>query len=151
MLKKILSITGKPGLYKIISHNAKNLIVEEVGTGKRMPLSSRDRVVSLGDIAIYTNSEDKPLGEVLDLVYDYKKGGEIDIKALVANKGLKEEFSKMLPDFDEDRVRDSDIKKLFSWYNLLTKNGFDKFTEPEEEEGKEANSEDKESIEDKEK
>lgn len=131
MLKEILAITGKPGLFKIVSHNGKTLIVEELGTGKRFPVSARERVVSLGDIAMYTESEDKPLGEILDAIFTKREGKEVDVKDLVFSKGLKESFENYLSDFDKERVHDSDIKKLYTWYNLLVKNGFTKFTEEE--------------------
>ena len=143
MLREILAITGKPGLFKIAAHSGKTLIVEDIQSGKKFPISPRDKVVSLGDIAMYTESDDKPLGEILDLIYAEEKGGKIDVKELVANKGLKDQFAKYLPDFDKDRVHDSDVKKLFSWYNLLVEKGFDKFTEEEtsEKEGKDSTEE----------
>lgn len=131
MLKEILAITGKPGLFKIVSHNGKTLIVEDLQSKKRFPVSARDRVVSLGDIAMYTDSDDKPLGEILDIIYSNEKGEKINIKEVIATNGLKSQFEKYVADFDKDRVHDSDIKKLFSWYNLLVDNGFTKFTEEE--------------------
>ena len=131
MLKEILAITGKPGLFKIVSHNGKTLIVEDLQSKKRFPVSARDRVVSLGDIAMYTDSDDKPLGEILDIIYSNEKGEKINVKEVIATNGLKSQFEKYVADFDKDRVHDSDIKKLFSWYNLLVDNGFTKFTEEE--------------------
>ena len=133
MLKEILAITGKPGLFKIVSHNGKTLIVEDLQSKKRFPVSARDRVVSLGDIAMYTDSDDKPLGEILDIIYSNEKGEKINVKEVIATNGLKSQFEKYVADFDKDRVHDSDIKKLFSWYNLLVDNGFTKFTEEEKE------------------
>ena len=132
MLKDILSITGKPGLFKIRSHNGRTLIVEDIQTGKKFPVSMRDKVISLGDIAMYQEDGEKPLGEILDTIYEIEKGEKLDIKQLVADGALKSKFEKYLPDFDRDRVRDSDVKKLFSWYNLLVSSGFDKFTAPTE-------------------
>lgn len=134
MLKEILAITGKPGLFKIVSHSGKSLIVEDLVSGKRFPISMRDRVVSLGDIAMYTESDDKPLGEILDLVYAKEDGKKLDIKEIVAGEGLKTKFAEFVEDFDRERVHDSDIKKLFSWYNLLVDKGFTKFTEEEKDE-----------------
>lgn len=131
MLKEIIAITGKPGLFKILSHTGKTLIVEELTTGKRFPVSMRDRVVSLGDIAMYTEGDDKPLGEILDALYAKENGKPIDVKAVIAGEGLKGRFGVYVPDFDSERVHDSDIKKLFSWYNLLVEKGFNKFTEEE--------------------
>ena len=133
MLKEILAITGKPGLFRIKTHSGKSLIVEDIESCKRFPVSMRDKVVSLGDIAMYTTEDDKPLGEILDLIYVAEKGGSIDVKQLISEGKLKSQFEKYLPEFDKERVRDSDIKKLFNWYNLLVAAGFDKFTvEPEE-------------------
>ena len=134
-MKEILAITGKPGLFKIVSHSGKSLIVEDLGSGKRFPVSARDRVVSLGDIAMYTEGDDKPLGEILDLIYAKEDGKKIDVKEIVASGSLKDKFGSYLPDFDRERVHDSDIKKLFSWYNLLVGAGFTKFTKEEEKEG----------------
>lgn len=137
MLREIISITGRPGLYKLLSRGKGSLIVEEIGTGNRMPIHARDRVVSLGDISMYTESGDTPLGEILDKVYAGMEGKAIEVKALAADKKLKDTFGKMVEDFDRDRVHDSDIKKLFTWYNLLTANGFTEFADKEEEEAKE--------------
>lgn len=133
MLREILAITGKPGLFKIISQGNRMLVVEELKTGKRFPASSRDKVVSLGDIAMYTAGDDKPLGEILDLVYAHNEGKSIDVKKLIADGKLRDEFEAVLPDFDKDRVYDNDIKKLFTWYNILLENGYTKFTEEKEE------------------
>lgn len=132
MLREILAITGKPGLFKIISQGNRMLVVEELKTGKRFPASSRDKVVSLGDIAMYTDSDDKPLGEILDLVYAHNEGKSIDVKKLIADGKLRDEFEAVLPDFDKERVYDNDIKKLFTWYNILLENGYTKFTEEKE-------------------
>ena len=129
MLKEILAITGKPGLFKIVSHSGKSLIVEDLTSKKRFPVSQRDRIVSLGDIAMYTESDDKPLGEILDSVYAKQEGKALDVKEIITGEGLKAKFEAFVPDFDKDRVHDSDVKKLFTWYNLLISNGFTKFTE----------------------
>ncbi|MDE7180570.1 MAG: DUF5606 domain-containing protein [Muribaculaceae bacterium] len=138
MLREIIAITGKPGLYRLLSRSKGALIVEELGTGRRFPALGRDKVVSLGDIAMYTESGDTPLGEILDKVYAHAEGKPLDVKALAANKALKSEFAAIVEDFDRDRVHDSDIKKLFSWYNILISNGFDKFTEEETKQAGEA-------------
>ncbi|MDE6812195.1 MAG: DUF5606 domain-containing protein [Muribaculaceae bacterium] len=128
MLRTILAITGKPGLFKIISHGNRMLVVEELKTGKRTPVHARDKVVSLGDIAMYTEGDDKPLGEILDLVYAHQNGEKIDVKSM-DNDGLRSKFGEILVDYDRDRVYPSDIKKLFSWYNILLDAGYTKFTE----------------------
>lgn len=130
MLREIISITGKPGLYRLLSQGKGTLIVEELGTGRRFPAHARDKVVSLGDIAMYTESGDTPLGEILDKVYARYEGKAIDTRALNGRKGaFKEAFGEIVEDFDRDRVHESDVKKLFSWYNILVANGFDKFAE----------------------
>lgn len=130
MLKEILSITGKPGLYKILTPGKRTLLVEDITTKKRFPLGARERVVCLGDIAMYTLGEDLPLDKILDRVYEVEEGKKIDVKAM-DNDMLREEFAKAVEDFDRDRVYPSDIKKLFNWYNLLIAEGYTKFTEDE--------------------
>lgn len=134
MLRTILAITGKPGLFKIISQGKNMLVIEDLTTKKRVPAHSRDKIISLGDIAMYTYAEEIPLGEVLDKVYAFEKGGKIDVKELVATKALRNHFEQILSDFDQERVYDNDIKKLFSWYNILVDAGFTKFVEDEQEE-----------------
>lgn len=136
MLKEILSITGKPGLFKILASNKRTLVVEDMVSKKRFPLGQRDKVVCLGDIAMYTVGEDLPLGEILDRVYATEEGNPVDVKAL-DNDGLREEFAKAVEDFDRERVYPTDIKKLFNWYNLLIGQGFSKFTEEKPAEEKE--------------
>lgn len=131
MLKQILSITGKPGLFRIITHGSRMLLVEDIASGKRMPAHSRDRIVALGDIAMYTDNGDTPLGEILDKVYAAQDGKAIDIKALETSKGFRDKFGEIVEDYDRDRVYESDIKKLFTWYNILINAGFTRFTEDE--------------------
>lgn len=143
MLKDILSITGKPGLYKILSSNKRTLLVEDLVSKKRFPLGQRDRVVCLGDIAMYTVGEDLPLGDILDKVYATEEGKPIDVKSM-DTEALREEFAKAVPDFDRERVYPTDIKKLFNWYNLLIGQGFTKFAEEEKPEEEAAAEEKKE-------
>lgn len=133
-----MAITGKPGLFKIVSQGNRMLLVEEMKTKKRFPAHSRDKVVSLGDIAMYTDSGDKPLGEILDLVYARNEGKAIDVKKLMAEGKLRDEFEAVIADFDKERVYDNDIKKLFTWYNILVEEGFTKFTEEKAEEGEDS-------------
>ena len=133
MLKSILSITGKPGLFKIVAHSNKNLIVEDLINKKRFPVSMRDRVVSLGDITMYTDSGDMPLPEIMEKVKETENGAQIDTASLIANKELREKFKSIIPDFDEDKVRDNDIKKLFNWYNILISAGMSDFIDKKEE------------------
>lgn len=144
MLKKIISVTGRPGLFRILSQGKGIIIVEELGTDHRFPVHARDKVVSLGDIAMYTESGDTPLGEILDKVYEKYEGKPIDVKTLVKEGGLHKAFEEVIADYDKERVHDKDIKKLFTWYNILTDAGFTKFAEKEETPEENADSEEKE-------
>ncbi len=137
MIKGILSIAGRPGLYKLIQSGRGSLIVEQLQTGKRLPVQQRDRVISLADVAMYTDGDDVPLGQVLTSLSDVAEGKEVDIKQ-VETEGLREFFAKVLPDYDRERVHVSDIRKLLSWYNILVAAGITEFLDPEgEEEAKE--------------
>ena len=132
MLKKILSISGKPGLYKLLSQGKNMLIVESLIDGKRMPSYNQDRVVSLGEIAIYTDEGEKPLREVLALMKEKYSGAPVDMDVKKADdEALKTLMADILPSYDRDRVRISDMRKLVAWYNLLVKTGNDDFTEEE--------------------
>ena len=134
MLRKIISITGKPGLFEILTQGNRMFIVEDVVTKKRFPALQRDKVVSLGDIAMYTESDDLALGIILDRLYENMKGEKIeDVKGLLSSGKIRDKFREIVPDFDEDRVYDTDIKKLFNWYNLLIEAGMTKFTADEDE------------------
>lgn len=128
MLKKIISITGKPGLQKILSQGRGTLIVEDVETKRRFPVHSRDQVVSLGDISMYTESGDTPLGEIMQMLYDKTGGKPIDGDSMNSEQ-LHQSFGEVVTDYDRLRVRDRDIKKLYKWYNLLLADGFTKFVE----------------------
>lgn len=132
MIKGILSIAGRPGLYKLIQSGRGSLIVEQLQTGKRLPVQQRDRVISLADVAMYTDGDDVPLGQVLTSLADVAGGKEVDIKQ-VESEGLREFFGKVLPDYDRERVHVSDIRKLLSWYNILVAAGITEFLDPEEE------------------
>ena len=136
MEQTILSISGKPGLYKLVSRGKANLIVESIDQQhKRMPVFASDRVTSLGDIAIYTDSEDMPLMKVFANLLKVEEGKPASINYKTCKSAeLREYFATILPDYDRDRVHDSDIKKLLQWYNLLVNNGITDFEEPEAEE-----------------
>ena len=131
MQQTILSIAGKPGLYKLVSRGKMNLIVEALDeTHKRMPAFATDRVTSLADIAMYTDAEDVPLMNILASIRDKEEGKEVSFNFKKASsKELRDYFAQILPDFDRDRVHDSDIKKLFTWYNILVKNNITDFEE----------------------
>ena len=132
MIKGILSIAGRPGLYKLVQSGRGSLIVEQLSTGKRLPVQQRDRVISLADVAMYTDGDDVPLGEVLTSLYNVAEGKEVDVKT-VETEGLREFFAKVLPTYDRDRVHISDIRKLLSWYNVLVAAGITDFSNPESE------------------
>lgn len=121
-LNAILSISGKPGLYKLISRTKSGALVESLIDKKRMPAFSNERISSLKDISIFTEGEDIPLIDVFQNIYRTENGGKcIDHKS--DEKTLKEYMAKVLPDYDKDRVHLSDMKKLFAWYNILLENG----------------------------
>lgn len=140
MLKTILSISGKPGLYKLVSQGKNMLIVESLVDKKRFPAYGTEKIISLGDIAMYTDAEDVPLQEVLVAVKKKEDGKTValDLKKATADE-LRAYMGEVLPAFDRDRVHLSDIKKLITWYNLLVSAGMTDFEEPA---NKEASSED---------
>ena len=134
MLKNILSVTGKPGLYKLVSQGNNMLIVESLLDGKRMPTYARDKIVSLGEISMYTMSDDIALSEVLTKLGE-KEGLKVvsfDPKK-ADNDQLRDFFAEVLPEYDRDRVYPSDIRKLIQWYNILIGAGITDFTIEENE------------------
>lgn len=132
MLKTILSIAGKPGLYRLVSHGKNMLIVESLTDKKRIPAYAKDKVISLGDIAMYTDADEVPLHEVLTNLKNKENGEKATISTSAKPEELRNFFAEVLPNFDRERVYPSDIKKLISWYNLLIEAGITDFT-PEEE------------------
>ena len=129
MLKTILSISGKPGLFKLISQGKNMLIVESISADKkRIPAYGNEKVISLADIAMYTNDSEVSLKEVLASVLKKENGelASIDAKKSTSDQ-LRTYFAEILPDFDRDRVYVTDIKKLISWYNILVTNGITDF------------------------
>ncbi len=130
-MKQILSIAGRPGLYKLVNQGKNMLIVEQLLTGKRTAAYARDKVSSLSDISRYTVEDDKPLPEVFQAVKELNDGKSVDINSI---GDLREYFAKVLPEFDNERVHTSDIKKLLSWYNLLVEAGEADFVEEADEE-----------------
>ena len=132
MLKEILSISGKPGLYKMISQGKNMIVVESLLDGKRVPAYTKDKVVSLGDIAIYTNTEEIPLGQVFENISKKENGSVCPIDPKADNNMLRKYMEEVLPDFDRDRVYPSDMRKMFAWYNILINNGITVFLSKEE-------------------
>lgn len=134
MLKNILAITGKPGLYKLVSRGNNTLIVESLSDGKRIPTFARDKIISLADVSMFTLDEDIALNEVLTKLgaKEGLKPASIDVKA-ADNEALRTYFGSFLPNFDRDRVYPSDIRKLIQWYNVLIQAGITDFSIEEEE------------------
>jgi dephospho-CoA kinase len=131
MQQTILAIAGKPGLYKLVSRGKNNLIVEALDAShRRMPAFATDRITSLADIAMYTETEDVPLMTVLENIKELENGQKtaIDFKKASANE-LHEFFTKVLPDWDRERVKNSHIQKLIQWYNILIEAGISDFKE----------------------
>jgi len=131
MQTTILAISGKPGLYKLLSRSKATLIVEMLDkTHRRVPVFATDRVISLGDIAMYTVADDVPLKDVLNKVKELEGGKNTSISHKKASsKELREYFAKVLPEYDKERVHDGDIKKLIQWYNILIDAGISDFDE----------------------
>jgi hypothetical protein len=133
MLKKILSVSGKPGLYKLVSQGKSMLIVEALTDGRRLPVYAREKIISLGDIAIYTDGDEVPLYEVLNSVKAKEEGkaaSSIDAARATPDQ-LRAYMAEVLPNFDRERVYPTDIKRLLSWYNLLISAGITDF-DPQE-------------------
>ena len=138
MQDTILAIAGKPGLYKLVSRGKNNLIVEALDqTHRRQPAFASDRITSLNDIAMYTETDDIAQTKVLDNMKTLENGkkSSIDFKKASGDE-LREYFSKVLPEFDRDRVQNSHIKKLIQWYNILIEAGVTDFADAEEKEEK---------------
>ena len=134
MLRTILSVSGKPGLYKLISQGKNMLILETLdATKKRVPAYGHEKVISLGDIAMYTDAEEVALSEVLESVKNKENAqvASIDYKKASA-EALHAYMAEVLPTYDRDRVHTSDIKKLIQWYNILVSNGVTEFVPAEE-------------------
>lgn len=138
MLKKILSISGRPGLYKLIAYGKNMLLVEGFADGKRIPIHSRERVMGLGDISIYTEGEDVPLSQVLANVGKKFDNKPIDATAYSTPDQLHDFMGSVLENWDSERVHNSDIKKVIAWYNILVANGITDFTAKAEEEKKDS-------------
>jgi len=119
-LSGIISISGKPGLFKVLSSNRNSLVVESLIDGKKTTALPTHRISALEDIAIYTEDADVPLKDVYRTIYEKESGGPApNHKGNMAE--LKSYLLEILPDYDEDRVYNSDIKKLYQWYNVLHK------------------------------
>lgn len=132
MLKEILSISGKPGLQKLISNSSNAIIVESLVDGKRFPAYSNSKIIALEDISIYTEEEDMPLKEVFKRMFA-KENGKPALSHKESNEKIITYFNEIVPEYDKERVYTSDMKKIVQWYNLLTEKGILNFNEEEEE------------------
>jgi len=132
MLKEILSVSGKSGLFKMVSQGKNMYIVESLLDGKRIPVYTRDKAVALGDIAIYTETEELPLATVLNNIKIKESGAAIDMKSNIQPAELRAYFEQILPEYDRDKVYPSDMKKIMSWYNILLGAGITEFEVEEE-------------------
>ena len=131
-LKEILAISGQPGLYKYVAQSMRGVIVESLIDGKRMNASATSRVSALTAISMFTEGEDSALADVFTNIWNYT-GGKQAISHKESAERIKEEFAKVLPEYDRERVHVSDMKKCFAWYNLLVEAGFTEFKLPSEE------------------
>ncbi|HEX5002515.1 MAG TPA: DUF5606 domain-containing protein [Bacteroidia bacterium] len=130
-LKGIISVSGMPGLYKVLAQSKTGFIVESLSDRKRMPVSSTQRISMLEDISLFTTGDDMPLKEVMQRLKDYTTEATPDPKSDPAT--LKDYFKKVIPEFDEERVYNSDIKKILSWFNMI-KDLLDVEDDPEQDE-----------------
>ena len=132
-LEKIISVGGKPGLYEVLTQTRTGVLAASLIDGKRITVSARENVSLLSEIAIYTLTEEMPLGEVFQKIFDHLSGA-----SALSHKSPKDEleafFFDVLPEYDEDRVYASDIKKVVQWYNLLIGKGVTDFSTQDESE-----------------
>ena len=133
MFERVLTISGKPGLYRLLSSGRNMIVVEMVDASKkRLPIHNTDKVVMLDDIAIYTDTEEVPLREVFAKIYEKETGVlPIDLK-MATPEELVEYFEGVMPDYDRERVYLTHIKKMYAWYNILVENGVVDFTAEEQ-------------------
>lgn len=131
-LREILAISGQPGLYKYVAQSTRGVIVESLTDGRRMHASATARVSALSEISMFTEGDDIALSEVFTRIYAHT-GGKEAISPKASAEELKASFGAVLPEYDRDRVHVSDIKKCFSWYNILLSAGFTEFTNGSEE------------------
>lgn len=137
-MEQILTISGKPGLFKLLSKTRSGFVVESLLDGKRSNIGLHHNVSLLSEIAIYTLEEEKPLVEVFKIIKEKENGGQSSVPHNASKDQLEEYFFSILPNFDEEKVYPSHIKKIIQWYNLLNSNDLLNFTEEEKSEEKEA-------------
>ena len=130
-LTEIMSISGKPGLYKMISHTKTGMLVESMADQKRFPVFSHEKVSSLEEISIFAETDDIPLKEVFQKIHNMLEGEKALSHKSTADE-LKDFFDDVVPDYDKEQVYVSDIKKVIQWYNILHEKEMLDFTEDEE-------------------
>ncbi len=133
-LEEILAISEKPGLYKLVTRTRAGFVAESLTDGKRLAVSLRNNVSLLSEIAIYTLHEEVPLKDVLKKISDKESGAKTSVSHKANKNDLEEYFFSVLPDYDEDRVYPSDIKKIIRWYNTLQENKLLHYLETSDEE-----------------
>lgn len=143
-LSKILSISGKPGLFKLIGESKSNIVVESLIDGKRGPAFSHERISTLKEISIYTETDDVQLEEVFKKIYEMQEGKPVMNPKKASSGDLKALFEKILPDYDREAVYVSDMKKVLTWYNFLLEKNILDFTKEEVSKEKEEQPESKE-------
>lgn len=129
-LEKILSISSKPGLYELKAQTRSGFVAQSLQDGKKIAVNFRHDVSMLSEIAIYTQNDEVPLPQVFEKIYE-KEEGKKSISHKKSKNELTSYFGEILPDYDQERVYGSDIKKIFQWYNLLIDNGFTSFLKEE--------------------
>ena len=133
-LTNILVISGKPDLSELVSQTKGGAIVKNLVTGQKYPVFKNDRISSLGEIRLFTDSDERPLEEVMQAIYKHLDGKATAFEPKKADgKELADLLAAVLPDYDRERVHTSDMKKLFSWYNIRAAAGKITFDDPEEE------------------
>ncbi|MEO8759280.1 MAG: DUF5606 domain-containing protein [Bacteroidia bacterium] len=121
-LQGIISISGMPGLYKVVGQMKNGVIAESLNDKKRFPVYSHQQISSLEDISMFTTGDNKPVSDIMKAIYDKEKGGvAIDHKA--DEKEITKYFESVVPDYDKERVHASNMRKLFNWYNALQATG----------------------------
>ncbi len=118
-LDKIIAIGGKPGLFKLLTQTKSGFVAESLTDGKRLTVNLRNQVSVLSEISVFTLEEEKPLSEVFELLLQKENGSTSSISHKADKLALEEYFFEILPNYDEDRVYPSDIKKIIRWYNIL--------------------------------
>ena len=124
VFSKIIALTGKPGLFEILSQTKTGVIVRSITDDKRFPVSATHNVSLLENIAIYTHDNEVPLAEIIKSIAD-KENGQESISHKESSVNLLAYFAEILPNFDKERVYASNVKKIIQWYNILVNAKFD--------------------------